>query len=56
MTGGQLTPGHIVESADTPRSHVVQTSSGVIRRNQSQLNAVPNPNFQENITPLATPT
>ena len=32
-TGGQLTLGHIVEPADTPRSHVVQTSSGVIRRN-----------------------
>ena len=53
-TGGQLTPGHIVEPADAPRSHVVQTSSGVIRRNRSQLNAVPNPNSQENITPLDT--
>ena len=38
-TGGQLTPGHIVEPAD---------------RNRSQLNAVPNPNSQENITPPDT--
>ena len=45
----QLTPGCVVEPADIPRSHMVQTSSGVIHRNLrlSQLNVVPNTNTQK---------
>ena len=38
---GQPTTGRIVRSANAPRSYIVDTQSGSIRRNRSQLNAVP---------------
>lgn len=34
--------GRVLSPADTPRSYNVETSSGVVRRNRSQLNIVPN--------------
>ena len=40
-TDGQPTTGRIVRSANAPRSYIVDTPSGSIRRNRSQLNAVP---------------
>ena len=41
-TDGHNTSGRVVDTADTPRSHVVETPSGLLRRNRSQLNVVPN--------------
>ena len=37
-TGGSPTPGRIITTTDTPRSYIVQTPSGEIRRNRSHLN------------------
>ena len=34
-------PGRVVTSADTPRSYLVETPSGQLRRNQQHLNIVP---------------
>jgi len=34
----QNTPGQTVRTADTPRSYIVQTPSGELQRNRSQLN------------------
>ena len=40
-TNGQPTTGRTIAPADTPRSYIVQTPSGDIRRNRSQLNIRP---------------
>lgn len=40
-TGGHHTTGRTVTTAHTPRSYIVRTPSGEIRRNRSQLNVVP---------------
>ena len=38
----QPVKGRVLQSAGTPRSYIVQTQSGEIRRNQSQLNVLLN--------------
>ena len=43
-TGGSHNPGRIVSSANAPRSYIVQTPSGEVRRNRNQLNVNPTPN------------
>ena len=40
-TGKQPVPGKVLYPADTPRSYIVQTPSGNVRRNRSQLNVQP---------------
>ena len=40
-TDKQPVEGRVVEPAETPRSYIVQTPSGEVRRNRSQLNIVP---------------
>ena len=40
-TDGQNSPGRTVRRADAPRSYIVQTPSGELRRNRSQLNVNP---------------
>ena len=40
-TNGQTTPGRTIRRADAPRSYIVQTRSGELRRNRSQLNVNP---------------
>ena len=42
-TGNRPHPGRIVSTAPTPRSYIVSTPSGDIRRNLSHLNPVPQP-------------
>ncbi len=41
-TDGRPTTGRVTAPANAPRSYVVETPSGVIRRNRSQLNVAPN--------------
>ena len=41
-TGGNSIPGQIVTQSTTPRSYLVQTPSGTLRRNRSQINPAPN--------------
>lgn len=36
-TGGDPTPGTVVSTAPTPRSYVINTPTGVVHRNRSQL-------------------
>ena len=36
-TGGRQVPGQIVQPANTPRSYLVNTPSGQVRRNQRDL-------------------
>ena len=43
-TGGQTVEGRIVGPAETPRSYIVETPTGEIRRNRSQLTVVPTDN------------
>ena len=40
-TGGQPTTGRIIQPSSAPRSYIVGTPSGSVRRNRSQLNVVP---------------
>ena len=40
-TGEHNTQGRIVNMANTPRSYIVQTPNGEIRKNRSHLNIVP---------------
>ena len=42
-TDRQNVPGRVLQPACTPRFHIVETPSGDIRRNHSQLNIVPEP-------------
>ena len=48
-TRGDLTPARVLHAADTPRSYVVETSSGQLRRNRSHLRI--QPNSQETVPP-----
>ena len=41
-TGGNVTSGRTVSMTDTPRSYIVDTPSGQIRRNRSHININPN--------------
>lgn len=43
-TGNQQIPGRVVSSASAPRSYLVTTPSGDIRRNRSHLNPIPQSN------------
>ena len=58
-TGGSPTPGRIITTTDTPRSYIVQTPSGEIRRNRSHLNIdhsrVSNTDTQSNTTQERSP-
>ena len=50
-TNGHHTPGTTITNANTPRSYIVETPSGEIRRNRSQLNINPSiPPRQEHPT------
>ena len=40
---GQPIPVRLVSTGDTPRSYVVATESGLLRRNRGQINVVPEP-------------
>eukprot|EP00731_Ephydatia_muelleri_P020672 Em0013g399a len=40
-TGDKQTRGRIVATADTPRSYIVSTSGGIVRRNRQHLITVP---------------
>lgn len=40
-TGEQPVPGQVVSSATAPRSYIVNTSTGNVRRNRSHINPVP---------------
>ena len=54
-TDGQPTTGRIVQAANAPRSYIVDTPSGSIRRNRSQLNPMP-ATSTANATPTTTRT
>ena len=49
-TDGHPTSGRVVEPANAPRSHIVQTQTGLLRRNRSQLNVMLTPE-RNNIQP-----
>ena len=52
-TQGRQTPGRVVTTAATPRSYIVDTSTGHVRRNRQHI--VPNPqNTEPDDTPTAT--
>ena len=51
-TNNPPTKGRVVAHANAPRSYVVDTPSGAIRRNRSQLNVVPQPAPSSDSTPL----
>ena len=57
-TDNQQQPGRIVTTAEAPRSYLVDTSSGRVRRNRQQLVPIPenNSNVQstENNTKMST--
>jgi hypothetical protein len=40
-TSGQVAIGQVVSSADAPRSYIVDTSSGLLRRNRRHPNIIP---------------
>ena len=40
-TDGSSTSGRVIAPADAPRSYIVETPSGEVRRNRSQLNVAP---------------
>ncbi len=40
-TDNQPVGGRVVQAAETPRSYIVETPSGEVRRNRSQLNILP---------------
>ena len=52
-TDGKARPGQVLSPAGAPRSYVVDTSAGHIRRNRSQLNVMPDINCSTDTT---TPT
>ena len=41
-TDGDTTPGRVRSSAETPRSYVVETQSGLLQRNRHHLKQIPN--------------
>ena len=43
--------GRVVQPASAPRSYVVETPSGEVRRNRSQLNVLPDQSTVEQSTP-----
>ena len=45
---GRQMPGKILSTAQSPRSYVVQTSSGQLRRNRSNIKVMPIPAAQDN--------
>ena len=51
-TDGQNTPGRTVRRAEEPRSYIVQTITGEVRRNRSQLNI--NPSTTTDSSPVMT--
>ena len=53
-TRGDLTPARVLHAADTPRSYVVETSSGQLRRNRLHLRI--QPNSQETTLPAESST
>ena len=44
-------PGRVIQPAQTPRSYIIETPSGDIRRNRSQLNIVPEPTATSDVIP-----
>ena len=50
-SGGHPTRGQTMTTAHTPRSYIVQTPNGEIRRNRSHLNVDPQPTVQTTIQP-----
>ena len=55
-TDGQHTSGTVVEPANAPRSHIVETQSGLVRRNRSHLRVVPETQPSDPSTNTTIPT
>jgi hypothetical protein len=53
-TQNRQTPGRVVQQAATPRSYIVETPSGNVRRTQSHLS--PRPNEEQGIAAHTEPT
>ena len=51
----QRVPGRVVSPADRPRSYVVETPTGQVERNRSQLQVLPNTSETENESPNVSP-
>ena len=51
----QPIPGRVVSTGDTPRSYVVDTASGPLRRNRGQINIVPEPTSSD-LSELSQPS
>ena len=45
--GKDIVPGTVLSSADTPRSYIIQTPTGQLRRNRIQLNVQPDPSVDD---------
>ena len=50
-TNGKRQEGTVVDTGHTPRSYIVVTPSGDIRRNRTQLNVIPLPEPEEDVPP-----
>ena len=54
-SSSQPTQGRVITPVDTPRSYLVETPTGQIRRNQQHLNIIPDPSTQVTV-PSNIPT
>ena len=45
--GKDIVPGTVLSDADTPRSYIIHTPTGQLRRNRIQLNVQPNPSMED---------
>lgn len=55
-TDGQRTPGQVVARADTPRSYLVETPQGQLRRNRAHLSVMPDGRQSSSNTDRQRPT
>ena len=46
-TGNHRSPGHVTAQAEAPRSYLVETPSGQVRRNRANLTVIPNSSVSE---------
>ena len=47
-TDGQTVEGRVIRPVETPRSYIVETPTGEVRRNRSQINVTPSGNENRN--------
>ena len=45
--GKDIVPGTVLSDADTPRSYIIQTLTGQLRRNRIQRNVQPDPSMED---------